>query len=144
MVRRTGELQQELLEHQRTGEVLVASEARYRAIFDHMIGGMITFDGQGRIESVNPAAERIFEYREDELIGRTVAPLMAGAPVSNPEPFLRQVHQAAIGRVTEWQGRRHHGETFPSRSRCSGSTRRRGSATPPTSRTSRSVARSIA
>ena len=113
VVRRTGELQRELFEHRRTGEILSASEARYRAILDHMIGGMITFDGQGRIDSVNPAAERIFGYREDELIGQTVAPLMADAPDDDPQPFLRKVHKAAIGRVTEWQGRRKDGKTFP-------------------------------
>jgi len=117
VVRRTGELQRELLEHRRTGEVLSASEARYRAIFDHMIGGMITFDGESRIESVNPAAERIFGAREDDLVGRSVALLMADAPEpdhqSDRESYLRKVHWAAIGRVTEWQGRRANGEIFP-------------------------------
>ncbi len=113
VVLRTAELQRELVEHRRTGEVLRASEARYRAIFDHMIGGMITFDGESRIESVNPAAERIFGYTEDELIGCTAALLMADAPPSEPDAFLRRVHQAAIGRVTEWQGRRKNGEVFP-------------------------------
>ena len=113
VVLRTAELQRELFEHQRTGEVLRASEARYRAIFDHMIGGMITFDGESRIESVNPAAERIFGYGEDELIGCTAALLMADAPPSEPFEFLRRVHRSAIGRVTEWQGRRKNGEVFP-------------------------------
>jgi PAS domain S-box-containing protein len=113
VVRRTAELQRELLEHRRTGEVLSASEARYRAILDHMIGGMITFDGQSRIESVNPAAERIFGAREDELVGRSLALLMAEAPAVDPGPFMRRVHKTAIGRVTEWQGRRANGETFP-------------------------------
>lgn len=113
VVRRTAELQQELLEHRRTGEVLSASEARYRAIFDHMIGGMITFDGESRIESVNPAAERIFGAREDDLVGRSVALLMADAPESDYHSYLHKVHLAAIGRVTEWQGRRANGEVFP-------------------------------
>ncbi|HYU33785.1 MAG TPA: CHASE domain-containing protein [Thermoanaerobaculia bacterium] len=113
VVRRTIELQRELVEHQRTGEVLRASEARYRAIFDHMIGGMITFDGESRIESVNPAAEKIFGYREDELAGGSVAVLMAESPRSDPDSYLRRVHQEALGRVTEWQGRRKNGEIFP-------------------------------
>jgi len=115
VVRRTTELQRELVEHERTGEVLRASEARSRAIFDHMIGGLITFDAQSRIESVNPAAERIFGYSDEELVGCSVALIMADAPASpaDPRPFLRRMHQGAIGRVTEAQGRRKNGETFP-------------------------------
>ncbi len=113
VVRRTAELQRELVEHRRTGEVLRASEARTRAIFDHMIGGLITFDAGSLIESVNPAAERIFGYGEGELVGRNVAIILAGAPPSDPDPYLRKVHRMAIGRVTESQGRRKNGETFP-------------------------------
>jgi PAS domain S-box-containing protein len=113
VIRRTAELQRELLEHRRTEETLRASEARSRAIFDHMIGGLITFDGGSRIESVNPAAERIFGYSEGELGGRSVALILADAPPSDPEPYLLSVHKVAIGRVTEWQGRRKNGETFP-------------------------------
>ncbi|HKH46772.1 MAG TPA: CHASE domain-containing protein [Thermoanaerobaculia bacterium] len=113
VVSRTAELQRELLEHRRTGEVLSASEARYRAIFDHMIGGMMTFDNESRIESINPAAQRIFRYSEEELVGRSVALVMADAPESGQDAFLRKVHRTAIGRVTEWQGRRKNGEIFP-------------------------------
>lgn len=115
VIHRTAELQRELVEHQRTGEVLRASEARSRAIFDHMIGGLITLDRNSRIESVNPAAERIFGYSEGELVGQSVALILADAPAppADPGPFLRRTHRAAIGRVTEAQGRRKNGEVFP-------------------------------
>lgn len=113
VIRRTAELQRELVEHRRTEETLRASEARSRAIFNHMIGGLITFDGKSRIESVNPAAERIFGYSEGELVGRSVALILADVPPSGQESYLRSVHKVAIGRVTEWQGRRKNGESFP-------------------------------
>lgn len=113
VVYRTVELQRELQERQRTEEVLRASEARYRAIFGHMIGGMITFDEMGRIESVNPGAERMTGYREDELIGQSLELLLADIPESDPEGFLRQAHRSSMGRVTEWRGRRKDGEIFP-------------------------------
>lgn len=113
VIRRTAELQRELVEHRRTGEVLRASEERSRAIFDHMIGGLITFDAGSRIESVNPAAERIFGYSEEELVGSSVALILADVPPSDPEGYLRKVHQEVIGRVTESQGRRKNGEVFP-------------------------------
>jgi PAS domain S-box-containing protein len=88
------------------------SEARHRALLEHMIGGMITFDEKSRIESVNPAAERMFGYREEELVGRSLAVLLADAPDSAPEAFLRDLHRAAIGRMTEPWGRRKNGELF--------------------------------
>lgn len=113
VVYRTVELQRELQERQRTEEVLRASEARYRAIFGHMIGGMLTFDGLGRIESVNPAAERMTGYREDELIGQSLVLLLADVPESDSDGFLRQAHRSSIGKVTEWRGRRKDGEIFP-------------------------------
>jgi PAS domain S-box-containing protein len=105
VVRRTAELQNELRERQR-------AEERNRAVLEHMIGGMITFDERSRIESVNPAAERMFGYREDELVGRSLAILLADAPASAPEAFLRDLHRAAIGRLTEAWGRRKNGELF--------------------------------
>ncbi|HEX3553245.1 MAG TPA: CHASE domain-containing protein [Thermoanaerobaculia bacterium] len=95
----------------RTADAQV-SEARTRDILEHMLGGMITFNEQSRIESVNPAAQRIVGYREEELIGQSLAVLMPDAPADDPLPYLRQVHQKAIGRVTETWGRRKNGEVF--------------------------------
>jgi len=114
VVRRTAELQNELQERRRAEGVVRLSEARNRALLEHMIGGMITFDEESRIESVNPAAETMLGYREDELIGRSIALLIADAPANAQESFLRKAHRAAIGRLTEWRGRRKNGDTFSS------------------------------
>jgi PAS domain S-box-containing protein len=112
VVRRTAELQNELQERQRAERVVRVSEARNRALLEHMIGGMITFNEQSRIESVNPAAERMFGYREDELVGRSIAVLLADVPAADPETFLREAHRAAIGRVSEIWGRHKNGALF--------------------------------
>jgi PAS domain S-box-containing protein len=114
VVRRTAELQTELQERRRAEGVVRLSEARNRALLEHMIGGMLTFDEESRIESVNPAAERMLGYREEELIGQSIALLIADAPLNAPESFLHKAHRAAIGRLTEWRGRRKNGETFSS------------------------------
>ena len=113
VVRRTAELENELQERQRAERVVRMSEARNRALLDNMLGGILTFNEQSRIESVNPAAERIVGYREDELIGQSLAVLIADAPASNPEPYLRETHRMAVGRVTQAWGRRKNGEIFP-------------------------------
>ena len=110
VVRRTAELQTELQERQRAeGEVRV-SEARNRALLEHMIAGMVAFDGRSRIESVNPAAERILGYPEQELVGRSVTVLAAETLASPVEAFLRQAHRDSIGRLTEWWARRKDGK----------------------------------
>ena len=113
VVQRTAELQNELYERHRAEGVVRLGEARNRAILQHMIGGMITFDEQSRIESVNPAAERMFGYQEEELIGRSIVFLLAEAPASDQESYLRRAHKAALGRVTELGGRRKDGGVFP-------------------------------
>jgi PAS domain S-box-containing protein len=112
VVRRTAELQKELKERRRAEEVVRMSEARNRDLLENMIGGIITFNERSRIESVNPAAERIFGYREEELLGESIAILLADAPEADPESYLRQAHLAAVGRVTEVWGRRKDGDLF--------------------------------
>src|SRR5262249_38061688 len=92
--------------------------ARLKAIFDHAAEGIVTVDEQGRIESFNPAAERIFGYGADEAIGR-------GIDLVLPEPYAGMArayieHAArsggephALDREREVLGRRKSGETFP-------------------------------
>ncbi len=48
---------------------------RLRAILERMGDGLITVDVSGRIDSVNPAAEQIFGYSAEELVGEPVARL---------------------------------------------------------------------
>ena len=65
---------------------LAASEARQRAILEAALDGVISIDQQARITYANTAAELIFGYRADELIG----PPLAEAIVP---PSLRQAHR---------------------------------------------------
>ena len=55
---------------------LRASEARWRAIIDSAVDGIIMIDAHGRIEAFNPAAERLFGYEEEEVRGQNVNVLM--------------------------------------------------------------------
>ncbi len=52
---------------------LDASEARYRAVTNSASDAIITIDKTGRILFVNRAAEKIFGYRDDELIGENLS-----------------------------------------------------------------------
>ncbi|MEP7015051.1 MAG: CHASE3 domain-containing protein [Verrucomicrobiota bacterium] len=48
---------------------LEAVETRIRSIIQNILDGMITVDENGVICSMNPAAEKMFGYRENEMVG---------------------------------------------------------------------------
>ena len=101
------------VERDRAARALRDSEARTRSVIDGMLEGLIIVDAASRIRLVNPAAERLFGYEHDELLGEALArlvPLGDGAP---PEEFLRAARHRAMGRITQWEGRRKDGSLFP-------------------------------
>jgi two-component system sensor kinase FixL len=94
-----------------------SSEARARAIIDSAVDGIILIDHRGQVESFNPAAERLFQYRAGEVIGRNVSMLMPEPYASEHDHYLRR-HQTTgerriIGIGREVTGRRRDGSTFP-------------------------------
>jgi PAS domain S-box-containing protein len=92
---------------------LRASETLTRSIIEGMLDGLVTVDAANRIKSVNPAAQRIFGYTRGELIGQPLSCLAPDFGGAAPDAFLREARVRAMGRVTEWQGRRKDGATFP-------------------------------
>jgi PAS domain S-box-containing protein len=88
-------------------------EARDRlySVVDHMIDGIVTFDDCGNIESANPAAQAMFGYSANELVGQSVKILM---PVLNKVPRESvATHLFADGGRREIEGRRKDDTTFP-------------------------------
>jgi PAS domain S-box-containing protein len=61
------------------------SEARMQAVLDNIGEGIFTFDSDRLIRSFNPAAERIFGYRETEIVGCPVSDLVPA--LASPETF---------------------------------------------------------
>ncbi|MGE3277905.1 MAG: ATP-binding protein [Vicinamibacterales bacterium] len=93
---------------------LAAGEARWRAVVDHMLEGLVLVrDADGVIRAINPAAARILGYQPDEIVGQHIRELMPDDPESRSAAFFIEAYKAAIGRTTEWRIRRKDGTVVP-------------------------------
>ena len=91
--------------------------SRTKAIVDTIVDGVITISDHGLIETVNPAAENIFGYSKEELIGQNVSMLMPAPYQHEHDGYLRNYlntgNKKIIGIGREVTGRRSDGSTFP-------------------------------
>lgn len=53
------------------------TEARLRAVVETAVDGIFTIDAQGAIRSFDPAAERLFGYTAEEVLGQHVRLIMS-------------------------------------------------------------------
>src|SRR5690606_27093746 len=93
-----------------------AESLRLKAILDSAVTGIITIDSEGRIETVNQAAERLFGYAASELIGRNVSVLMPEPYASRHDEYIRRYlatgERRDIGSGREVQGQRRYVTVF--------------------------------
>ncbi|HSD26523.1 MAG TPA: PAS domain S-box protein, partial [Vicinamibacteria bacterium] len=107
----------DVTEQRRVEGALRDSEARLRAVFDTVVDGIITINESGTMESVNPAAERLFGYSAAELLGRNVSMLMPDPYRREHDSYLesyrRTGQRKVIGIGREVVGLRKDGTQFP-------------------------------
>lgn len=101
----------------KTLEDLREREARISSIVNTTVDGIITVDEEKIIESFNQAAEKIFGYRADEVIGSNVSILMP-APHQigynqHVQTYLNGGRPKVLGMSREVVGRRKNGTMFP-------------------------------
>ena len=97
--------------------LLITGEAQYRAIFDSALAAIAVIDERGMIQSLNPAAIRIFGYELDDIIGNNISMLMPEAIAAKHDSYLARYKmigkRAIIGIGREVEGLRKDGTTFP-------------------------------
>jgi PAS domain S-box-containing protein len=89
---------EQLRERTRAEELMRESEQRFRTLAETATDTIITIDRDSRILFANSAAERLFGYSRQELLGQHMTKLM-------PERF-RGTHEQALARYLE-TGKRH-------------------------------------
>ena len=99
-------------------QAMRGSEARLRGIMERVADGIVTADEQGLIESLNPAAAKIFGYTEDEVRGRNVSLLMPEPYASEHDRYLEIARERGTSGFLgagprELAGRRKDGSEFP-------------------------------
>jgi len=96
---------------------LEESTARAKAILETTVEGIITINTRGNILSFNKAAEEMFGYKEEELLGKNVKVLMPSQHKENHDRYinnyLRTGEKKVIGSGREVRGKRKDGSTFP-------------------------------
>src|SRR4030095_1442565 len=101
----------DITERKRAEEARRTSEEQYRAIFEAATDSLQLIDAEHRVVDVNPAYERMYGKRREDVIGKTLNDLV-------PEAFRAErralVQEALAGRAAEIQttGFRSDGTAF--------------------------------
>jgi PAS domain S-box-containing protein len=97
---------------------LQESDARHKAVIDSALDAIVVNDAEGRITEFNPAAERTFGHRRDEVLGKELAELLipGGDGGTRRREFVEELAQgvpAFHGRRIEVPALHADGHEFP-------------------------------
>lgn len=110
-------IERDLTAQKRTKLGQQTSELRWRAIVESAVDGIVVIDAKGRIEAFNPAAERLFGYKEREVLGRNVTALMPPPYRDEHDGYLTRYLSTGAARIIgigrEVAGLRRDGTVFP-------------------------------
>jgi diguanylate cyclase (GGDEF)-like protein/PAS domain S-box-containing protein len=110
-------LTDEVAERKHAEALMMNREQRINSILNNVADGILTIDGRSIIETFNPAAESMFGYRADEVVGTNVKVLMLepfhGENDTYLKTYLRSGKTKIITNGREITGLRKDGSTFP-------------------------------
>jgi PAS domain S-box-containing protein len=108
----------EFIETLRAEQAVRESEARKRAVLASSLDAVITIDHQGRVVEFNPAAEELFGYPEDAVIGQEMASVVIPPELRDRHReglrrYLETGESTILGQRVELTGYHAGGEEFP-------------------------------
>ena len=93
------------------------NQARWQAVLDSAQDAIVSIDQHGAVTLVNRAAERIFGYPAEEVLGHNVTMLMPAPFRDEHAEYVARYERTgtakAIGRIRDVYARRKSGEVFP-------------------------------
>jgi len=89
----------DLTEERRLRWQLAEELKRSQAIVDNAIDGIVTIDAGGTVRGFNPAAERIFGFSRDEVVGQNVSMLMPEPDRSRHDSYIRRYLESGKGHI---------------------------------------------
>lgn len=96
---------------------LEESKALANAILETTVEGVVTINTRGTILSFNKAAEEMFGYEEEEIIGKNIEVLMPSPHKEHHDEYinnyLRTGEKKIIGKGREVRAQKKDGSTFP-------------------------------
>lgn len=94
-----------------------ASVDVYHAIFKHFLDGILGINERGIIQAINPAAELIFGYLADEIVGRNISILVPEPYNSKHDVCLKQNCTSSVAHIVGSSrrviGQKKDGTKFP-------------------------------
>ena len=97
-------------------ERLLGEQAKYRAIIETAVDGIVVIDERAIVQAFNRAAEMIFGYSADEVIGHNVSCLMPEPDRSQHDGYIANFRRTGeakiIGARREVTGQRKDGSVF--------------------------------
>jgi PAS domain S-box-containing protein len=107
----------DLTERERVGKALREGAARLKAVVETAVDGVILIDAQGLVLMFNPACEKLFKFKAEEIIGQNVKMLMPAPYRAEHDGYLNNFHRTRVRKIIgigrEVTGRRKDGSTFP-------------------------------
>lgn len=107
----------EVSENQLCDLALRESEMKFHAVLDAIVDAVIAIDKGGIIQLVNPAAQALFGYQSEELLGQNVRMLMPSPDREAHDQYLANYLRTGVKKIIgigrEVIGRRKDGTVFP-------------------------------
>lgn len=107
----------ETTEYRTALDTLRDREAMLSAILGTAVDGIITIRSDGSIRSYNQAAEAMFGYKEQEVLGKNISCLMPAPYSDEHDDYISNYLETGIARIIgigrEVVGLRKDGSTFP-------------------------------